>query len=287
MVEQARRLGKSLLEFILFSNGYIALCAVVMCQATAILFQRELPAFFLPFIFVATVSSYSLHWYLTPTTLDSTERNQWNRRHKLLLIGIGIGSALVALVLFTQLVSYYRYFIPIVVATLLYTAPKIDRVPFRYLRRVAILKTAYLALVWTLVTGVLPIVLTGPGWNMALTVWAINRFLFLYSICFWFDYRDRVADRRSRWLTIVSMMNPKRAATVFYGIASCFALTLILLLQHGMSFPKVIALSLPMCFLAGSVPYIPHWSSDYWYYVYLDGLLLLSGLTLLAAESFV
>lgn len=281
MVEQVRRRVVSLLEFVLFSNGFIALCAVVMSQTTALLFHRVLPTFWLPFIFVATLSSYALHWNLTPLTADLAERNQWHRRHKPLLRVICLGSASVGLVLLTQLLPYLPYFIPIIVATLLYTAPKLDYRPFRLLRRVAILKTAYLALVWTLVTVILPLLITAPDWNTDLTVWVLNRFLFIYSICFWFDYRDRDEDRKARWLTLVSRMDLRRATRVFYAILSCFTLSEVLLLERGMRVGQVASVGIPMFILAVSIHYIPVWRSDYWYYLYLDGLLMLSGLLLL------
>jgi hypothetical protein len=275
---QIRKGAIALLEFILFSNAYIALCAVMLCHMTALVFHRKLPAFFLPFLFLATLSSYAFHWYLTPTTAEPTERNEWNKRHKSLLLVIGIGAALLSLAMLSQLLRYLPYFIPVVVATLLYTAPKIDYQPFRHLRRVAILKTTYLALVWTFVTAVLPALLDHSDWTSTLTVWTINRFLFIYCICFWFDYRDREEDKQSKWLTLVSRMSQQRAINVFYGIAGCFMLSLIILLAHGMPLGWILCLGIPMLVLAGSLRYMPIWRSDYWYYVYLDGLLMLPGL---------
>lgn len=284
MVKQVCTIGMTLLEFVLFSNGYIALCAVVMCQMTAALFYRVLPPFWLPFLFMATLSSYALHWYLTPITTNTTERNQWNRRHKSLLLSIGIGSGVVGLALLTQLSPYLVYLIPVMVATLLYTAPKLNYRPFRYLRRIAILKTAYLALVWTFVTAILPLLITAPVWNTTLTVWAFNRFLFIYSICFWFDYRDRDEDKETRWLTLVSGMNQHRAVRVFYGIVCCFILSEVWLLGQGMGLGIVGCLGIPMMILTVSIQYISAWKSDYWYYLYLDGLLMLTGLLLLWLE---
>lgn len=280
MPEQARKLTIALLQVILFSNSYIALCAVVMCWTTACLFHLELPAFFLLFIFLGTLSSYALHWYLTPMALNQRERNEWNGQHKALLLWIFIVAAVLMLVLLTQLVAYLRYFMPVVVATFLYTAPKIDYRPFRYLRRIAILKTTYLAFVWTFVTAVLPLLLTTTAWTTMMSLWALNRFIFIYCLCFWFDYRDRDDDGRSRWLTLVSMMTQQRALYVFYGLAGCFTISLAILYQQGMALRSIAEVGTPMLLLAGTAHFIPDWVSDYWYYAYLDSLLMLTGLLL-------
>jgi len=278
MPKQARKLSIALLQLILFSNSYIALGAVVMCWTTARLFHLKLPALFLLFIFLGTLSSYALHWYLTPIAPNYRERNQWNRRHKPTLLGIFIGSSVLLLSLLSQLLPYLCYFMPVIVATFLYTAPKIDYRPFRYLRQIAIFKTAYLAFVWTFVTAVLPVLVDTAPWTAMMSLWALNRFIFIYCLCFWFDYRDRDDDRRSRWLTLVSMMTHQRALQTFYGLAGCFTVSLVLLYVHGMTFRSILGMGTPMVLVAGTVPSIPDWVSDYWYYAYLDGLLILSGL---------
>ncbi|WP_461063207.1 UbiA prenyltransferase family protein [Spirosoma horti] len=280
MPEQARKLAIALLQVVLFSNSYIALCAVVMCWTTTRLFHLKLPSSFLLFIFLGTLSSYALHWYLTPMASDQRERYQWNGQHKALLLGIFLGSAVLMLALLTQLVPYVRYFMPVVAATFLYTAPKIDYRPFRYLRRIAILKTAYLAFVWTFVTAVLPLLLMTTAWTTMMSLWALNRFIFIYCLCFWFDYRDRDDDGRSRWLTLVSMMTQQRALYVFYGLAACFTISLAILYRQGMAWRSIAEVGAPMFLLAGTAHSIPDWVSDYWYYVYLDSLLMLTGLLL-------
>lgn len=278
LATQVGKWGIILLQVILYSNSYIALCAVVMCWTTAHLFHLELPTLFLPFIFLGTLSSYALHWYLTPTALDKRERNQWNRQHKPVLLGIFIGSAVLVLALLTQLITYLFYFLPVIVATFLYTAPKIDYRPFRYLRQIAVLKTAYLASVWTFVTALIPLLINTTVWTTPMSLWALNRFIFIYCLCFWFDYRDRDDDSRSRWLTLVSMMTQQRAFYVFYGLVGFFTLSLVMLYHYGMAFELVMGVGLPMLLLTGSIHFISNWVSDYWYYAYLDGLLMLSGL---------
>jgi hypothetical protein len=278
------RFWRNIFHLVIFGNGYIALCAVVMCLATTRLFRLQVPDSLFILLFTGTLASYSLHWYLTDSSADQTHRGRWNHQHKRLLILSFAGASIVCLIVLVQLRAHILVLLPVILLTFLYTAPKIDWPPFYVLRRIAILKTAYLALVWAYATSVLPFFfsLVPHSFDWAIMVnWFLNRFFLIYSIALWFDYRDRVDDKQSKWLTIVSMLNEKQIRTFEIGIASCFFLTLIALHNHGFTALISLCLALPMIVLLLTARLISRQSSDYWYYVYLDGLLLFSGLLLI------
>ncbi|GAB4010142.1 hypothetical protein GCM10028808_20350 [Spirosoma migulaei] len=88
--------------------------------------------------------------------------------------------------------------------------------------------------------------------------WLLNRFLLIYSIALWFDYPDRAVNRQSKWLTIASMLTEAQVRRYCYGIMFCFGLTSVVLYELGLTVQRILA----------------H-PSDYGYYVYLDGLLML------------
>lgn len=289
-----RRFFTAVVQLLIFGNGYIALCAVVMCQTTARLFAVQVPESFLPFVFAGTLGSYCLHWYLTgvPGTETPaytgraavrTNRIDWNESHKPTLLLLFVAAALVGLWLLAQLKPDWPDLLPVLILTFLYTAPKINWRPFRALRRIAVLKTAYLALVWAYVTAIVPLLIARPAAGpdgLLAGLWFLNRFLLIYSIALWFDYRDRADDRQSRWLTIVSMLTDRQVQTFFYSIAGGFALTVFGLARQGLDAWTLLCLSLPMVLLLLTARFITQQSSDYWYYVYLDGLLMLSGVLL-------
>jgi len=278
---------ESTLQFILFSNVYIAFCAVMMCQTTALLFDLKLPRSLLIFVFTGTLGSYSLHWYLTdlPTDLSpaGTHRLYWNQRNKTLLLLLFLVSAIAGLRELYILKTYLYDLFPVVLLAFLYTAPKLNFWPFLALRRIAILKTAYLSMVWTYVTVGLPLLINDSASyasTMLVLTWALNWFVFIYSIAFWFDYRDRTDDRRSKWLTIVSMLTNQQAQLFFRGLVLAYILTLTALSLQGIQ-PKTLAcLSVPMILLASTYRRFQSPLSDYVYYVYLDGLLMMPGLLL-------
>lgn len=288
MYQVVRRWLIAVFQLVIFGNGYIALCAVVMCQTTVKLFHLHIPGPFLPFMFAGTLGSYCLHVCLTDTSVATvsaghSDRERWIDAHKPGLFGVFIVSMLIGGWLLMQLDAYLTDLLPVVVLTFLYTAPKINWGPFRALRRIAILKTAYLTLVWTYATVVLPILLATPGgrinWALA-GVWMLNRFLLIYSIALCFDYRDREVDRQSNWLTIVSRLSG-RQAQLFLGIlAACFGLTVAALFGLGWDGWTLFCVCLPMIILLLVARGIVRRASEYGYYVYLDGLLMLTGLLL-------
>ncbi|MVM41597.1 hypothetical protein GO730_34525 [Spirosoma sp. HMF3257] len=283
MVKRIALIFEGILQFVLFSNAYIALCAVMMCQTTARLFKLNLPASSLAFLFAGTLGSYSLHWYLTDSSIDSTNRGRWNQTHKQTLLGLFIGAVLVGLWLLVYLQAYVLDLLPVVLLTFLYSAPKINWRLFSILRRIAVFKSIYLALIWTYVTAALPLLMAIPvqptSWVLIGT-WLINRFLLIYSIALWFDYRDRATDRQSKWLTIASMLTETQIRWFFYGLTLCFGLTIAILYRQWLNVWPVVCLSVPMALLGLTIRRIATQPSDYGYYLYVDGLLMLSGILL-------
>ena len=283
-----RRCLIAVLQLVIFSNSYIALCAVVMCLTTVRLFNLRLPNSFLPFIFFGTLGSYSLHLYLTDGSLRRTDRERWIDQHKHLLLGLFIGSMLIGGWLLIRLTAYLTDLLPVVALTFLYTAPKIDWRPFRALRQIAVLKTTYLALVWTYVTVALPILLTPASprthWTLAVA-WFLNRFLLIYGIALCFDYRDRDVDRQSKWLTIVSMLTGRQVRLFFGLIVLCFGLTAGALYGLGWTEWTLLCICLPMFLLVLVARRIITGASDYGYYVCLDGLLMVTGILLTLAPN--
>ncbi|MBO0936417.1 hypothetical protein J2I47_07640 [Fibrella sp. HMF5335] len=145
------------------------------------------------------------------------------------------------------------------------------------------LKTAYLAAIWTYTTAALPILMASSPVSLSTLLWSAwlaNRFLFIYAVCLWFDYRDRPDDGQSRWLTIVSMLTEPQIDRFFGSIVLLFSAATVAFYVGGVGGWVVICISLPMLLLILTARWVTKRLSDYWYYVYLDGLVMLTGLLL-------
>src|SRR5688572_8643168 len=128
------RIVRDIFRFFIYSNLFIACCAVLMLVQTSYLLQQTAPDLnMVAFVFFATVSSYSFHWYLTPATGDS-DRINWLARYKtvhLLLFIIGTIGAMIYGIL---LIRHWPWLLFAAFITFLYSAPKVPHPWFRLLR---------------------------------------------------------------------------------------------------------------------------------------------------------
>ena len=165
--------------------------------------------------------------------------------------------------------------------TFLYSAPKLPQTIFKELKKVAIGKTLYLAIVWTYVTTFLPLIVADAAIDNKAILLIISRFGLIYSICILFDYRDREDDKKNAIRSMITYFDEK-------GIDRLFWLSLIIsgLATLGLHFLKfswaaIFVLMVPIFLTAALFSYSKKNFSDYFYYFVLDGLMMLSGIIMM------
>jgi 4-hydroxybenzoate polyprenyltransferase len=272
-------LAGKLFRFFIFSNLFIACCAVLMAhQASGLMPGSAPPPAFLIFIFFATLCSYSFHWYLTPAeTGDRTPRLVWleqNRKIHLFFLVLGFTGAFVT---FFFLIVIWKWLLLAALVTFLYSAPKIPHPFFRGLRKLALGKTIFLAFTWTYVTSILPLQIGSETWFREFSLFAGYRFFLIYAICILFDYRDREYDRSIGIRSLITWFSERGISNLFWFSLLVSAGCLFLLLP-GVSTFTLFALALPV-FLTGLIyNHARSNFSDMLYYFVLDGLMALSSL---------
>jgi 4-hydroxybenzoate polyprenyltransferase len=275
----------SFFRFFVYSNLFIATCAVLMINQTYQLLLHVPPnRYFLAFVFSATIASYSFHWYLTTLPEKFSSRSSWLRRHRkfhLVLFFIGItASAFFAL----YFIEYWRFLLFSVLLTFLYSAPKLPHRWFRALLSVAIGKTIFLAMVWMYVTTILPIAITGNEWSTEMILFCIGRFFFIYAICIMFDYRDREEDKAEGIRSMITYFSEKGIDYLFFVSLFVFAVATILLWWFNFSTTDVILILIPGIIIALIYRTAKKNFSDVFYYFILDGLMMLSALLMLVIK---
>ena len=261
-------------DFFIFSSLFIAGCAVLMTYQVESLFRLTYPSGrFLAFVFFSTVCSYNFHWFFTPRTMSENRRVLWTQKrkniHLLLLVTGFIGSVL----FFLQLTDYWFWIGLSVLLTFLYSAPKL---PFGFasvLRQIAIGKTIFLAMVWTYVTTILPIVMAGNRWAPEHMLFSIGRFFFIYAICIIFDFRDREQDKQDGIKSMITYFNERGINILFYGCMLVFLITVIFLHLYDFPIIHLIGLLLPAIIVTRLYPFFKRNFSDYLYYFFLDGMM--------------
>ena len=143
-------------------------------------------SFFLPRFAVTVFTPWSIS-----STLPPTERHLWNTRNKTFLLFILLVSGAIVCVYTWRLRSGILYILIAGLITFLYSAPNIPFRPFIFLRRIAIGKTTFLALVWTYVTAMMPMLIGRLPLAARHYYYLGSRFFLVYAICILFDLKDR------------------------------------------------------------------------------------------------
>jgi len=237
--------------------------------------------YFLGFVFFATISSYSFHWYLTSQSLIESPRIEWLKKYRvahLVFFFIGLtGSAF----FFLSLLPHWYWLSVSAIITFLYSAPKLPHPWFRALRKVAIGKTIFLSLVWTYVTALLPIIISGASFTIPVLLFVISRFFFIYAICIMFDFKDRADDKAAGIRSMVTWFSEKGVDRLFFVSLLISAISTILLFRYNFSVASIVVLLIPAVITAAIYDYAKKNFSDTLYYFIIDGLMMFSALLIL------
>lgn len=272
-------------NFFVYSNLFISGCAVLMARHTTMLLVDHPPGvYFLAFVFSATLCSYSFHWYLSSEHATPSPRLTWLKNNHIFHLIFFIAGLTGSTLFFIDLIKYWPWLLLSAIITFLYSAPKIPGRYFRQLRKIAFGKTIFLALVWTHVTTILPIIITDLPWKAEFFLFAASRFFLIYAICILFDYRDREDDRAKGIRSLITYLDEKGIRLLFYfSLILFFGLTSALY-YYEVSFLNLFILLLPGIILAGLYNYSRQHFYDMLYYFVLDGLMALSAILALLTE---
>ena len=270
---------RSLFRFIIYSNFYIAVIATIMACQTSWIFSEGLVSHdLLFFIGFATLCSYSFHYYLSDHSFLPSPRVKWTLANRSWVGFLFITGILGASWFGWALREHWIWLIPAVVATFLYSAPKIPHKHFRALRKVAIGKTIFLAFIWMYVTAVLPIVEYGGEWTNTMRIYCVNQFFFLYAICILFDIRDREDDKADGVRSLITYLNSDNIKRLYYFSLGIAMASLGVMMIKGIPTASIVILLIPVLILFFIYDKAVQDLSDSFYYFFLDGLMALSAL---------
>lgn len=269
-------------RFFVFSSLYIAACALVMVYQLQILFSGiVLSTAFYGFVFFSTMCSYNFHWWLSSHSATGSERLQWAGANRSVHLWLYLVSVAGSVVCFWFIRQHWFWIAAGAVLTFLYSAPKIPHPLFTVLRRIAIGKTIFLAMVWTYVTTLLPLFVAGVAWRPGFIWLACSRFFLIYAICILFDYRDREDDKADGIRSMITWFNERGINNLFAFSIVSFVFFAALIFPEVLTAKRLVAWLIPGAIVTALYPYAKKNFSDYLYYFILDGLMMLSGLLMM------
>jgi 4-hydroxybenzoate polyprenyltransferase len=282
------RYFKASLDFLLFSNIFIALCSVAQALVTYQLLGVKPQKYILALLFFSTVAQYNFSILLIkPKNPQNSpfRRVKWIFSHYRLMISLTIISvlSLIPLFLFLSLSSQILLFF-LGILSIAYGLPIFTFHEKKFgLRNIPGVKLFLISTVWSLGTVLLPIleldstnIFHLP--NSTTIILIAKRFLFIAAITIPFDIRDLFQDRSVALKTIPVMLGEKKAYLFCQGLLVAY---LILLFLFRETFDKnFVALALTI-FLSGWLIFKSNLKrNEYYYFLFLDGTLILQFLML-------
>ena len=278
---------KKILDFFLFTSLFVSCCAVIMVyQSYSLIIGKPVNPWFAVFVFFSTVCSYNFHWALTPHSIAPSQRLQWDEKHTSYHLLLSITGLIGAAISFFFIKEHWFYIGVAAILTFLYSAPKISFTPFKWLKKIAIGKTIFLAMAWTYVTAVLPILIEGNVATEKAIIFCAGQFFFIYAICIMFDFRDRDYDKKEGIRSMITYFNERGIDILFSISIIVFFVLSILLNQTGIQWVNIGILLIPALLLITIYKHAKRNFSDYLYYFILDGLMMFSGLLLWLMNRF-
>ena len=284
-----RKIGLSILDFLLFSNFFIAICAVAQGLVTYHLLKAKPSEHVLAFLFFSTLLIYNLAVLLSKPKAPQNSpfrRVRWIFAHHRFTISTTLISALCLIPLGLLYLSFESKLLMVFVGLLsvAYNIPFLSLNQKKIgLRNIPGIKLFLIAFVWASSCVLLPIVeleslhqIQVPLSETVLLV--AKRFLFVCAITVPFDIRDLFQDKLYELKTIPVVLGEKKAWIFCQALLAIYLLLLVLFTKNINL--DVIGLTLTVL-LTGWLIFKSNFKrNEYYYFFYLDGTMLLQYLIL-------
>ncbi|HET9745694.1 MAG TPA: UbiA family prenyltransferase [Chitinophagaceae bacterium] len=218
--------------------------------------------------------------------LAPSHRLEWGEKHKNYHFLLSFAGLIGAAICFFFIKEHWFYIGIAAVLTFLYSAPKISFPPFQWLKKIAIGKTIFLAMAWTYVTAMLPVLIEESSISTKAVLFVLSQFFLIYAICILFDFRDREDDKAEGIRSMITYFNEKGIDILFSLSVLIFITGTFLLGNEGIQGRHIMFLLVPAIILVPVYKYAKRNFSDYLYYFVLDGLMMFSGLLLWLVNRF-
>ncbi len=279
------KLFSKVLDFYLFSNLHIALCAVALVGVTQELFEFHLRSELYVFVFCGTFFLYNLQ--RLPSAFANVEiervfkRHSWNTENRKILLGISVLAMIAAGWAFLHL--YPRTQIIALIPAALSVAYAFPTIYWKKrwikLREIPMIKIFIVGIVWGMSCVWVPAAADDsfPQWTSPeVTVWMISCSLMIFAITVPFDIRDLHYDG-DKLKTLPAMFGVRKAIVIAIGgmVLSLAGIFLVNHLSTLVEFHHVViyaAWTVVTCVVIAMSKPDRH---EYYYSFLIDGLLVI------------
>lgn len=267
------------IDGIIYSNLFIGICAVALTLTNQVALEGDFHIDkSLGFVFFSTVFTYCfLKFRKTGGAVQNTTHHNWAEEHPQLSRNILLISLIATVFYFAGLAGRVQLIVAVLAAfTALYGFVNIPFTnPKRKLRDFGLLKTIFVALVWSVTTVIVPLGDTSVETD-AMVFLLIRRFLFILALTIPFEIKDMAGDRQHNLQTIPNLIGVSNTKLLAQGIL--LLLSIIIIAQHfffGLPLGHMLAIDISLLLTIFCIQPIDEETSDWWYYIVLDGMMIL------------
>lgn len=272
------------LDFLLFSNLFMALCAIAQAMVTFMLIGSDPVYPVLAILFLSTLFIYNFSILLSRPKYPERaplKRVRWFFANYQLMVIITIVAAMLLLPLFFMVSVKSRLLLILLsILSLGYGMPLFSTGNQKFgLRNIPGLKLLLIGITWTLSVVLLPIIEAGQfqqNVNSKKNVLLLlaKRFLFITAIAIPFDIRDLFQDRKLGLKTLPVVFGEKNAYLICQLLLAGYLVLLFLFRDHGFD-ANFFALTLTILLAAWMIFHSKFEKNEYYYFFYVDGVLIL------------
>ncbi len=289
-----RKLFYAAFDFLLFSNLFMALCAVAQALVTFILIGAKPIYSVLAILFCSTLFIYNFSILITKPQhpeLSPFKRVHWFFARYQLMVAITIISAVLLLPLFF-LVSPQSKILLVLLSVLSvgYGMPLFSVGKQRFgLRNIPGLKLLLIGLTWSLSVVLLPIFEAKNMQHLAVSNTAMllltaKRFLFITAMAIPFDIRDLFHDRKVGLKTIPVVFGEKNAYLFCQFLLAGYLI--LLFLFKDPKFNANFSAQVITILLASWLIFRSNFTkNEYYYFFFFDGVLILQYVLMLVFKT--
>lgn|GEM_PF-216508 len=279
---------KQIINFIIYSNIWIALGAFALCLQTKWLLMRDLSLNFLDgFVFFSTLFLYTAHRIIGLQKFNVAApptRFSYLYQFKIFFYIWMTVAALASCILFFKLPQNVQWLT--ILPMLLSAGYALPLLPNKKrLRDLSYFKILLVALAWAWVTVVLPVVAHGLWYNLPMWLLFSERFCFIAAIAITFDIRDLMVDQRLQVKTIpftLGIKNTKIVAVLMLILMIIF--TLFNFKLDAYTFHNWLVLCLSAILTGFLIIFATINRSDYYFSGLLDGMIVLQAILILVLK---
>lgn len=274
-----RRNARQVLDFLLFSNIFIGLCAVAQAAVTYHLINAKCDKYVLGLLFCSTLALYNFSMLLSKPREPKKSpfrRVRWIFSHYRFMTTITMMAVLciLPLALFLSAASQVLLLFLGIVAVA-YNLPLFSINDKKFgLRNIPGLKLFLIALIWSLSCVLLPVIETGHSIPVSDTILLVaKRFLFVAAITVPFDIRDLFQDKNYDLKTIPVILGEKKAY-LFCQLLLIAYLSLLFLFTNAFD-ADFFALTSTILLSGWLIFKSEFKKNEYYYFFFLDGTMVL------------